>query len=149
MDWNAKADAIATQKQVPPVPHGRALAMLHIAMFEVVNAVERRYAPYKLSLTADRDTSKEVAAASAGYHVLISVYPDEKADLDKTLVAMLSGVTEGDPKTKGVDLGKKAASGIIALRANDGADASENYRPHTSPGAYFPRSYRSFRRREL
>jgi hypothetical protein len=138
MDWNAKADAIATQKQVPPVPHGRALAMLHIAMFEAVNAVERRYAPYKLSLTADRDTSKEAAAASAGYHVLIALYPDEKADLDKTLVAMLSSVAEGDPKTKGVDLGKKAAAGIIALRASDGADASENYRPHTSPGAYVP-----------
>lgn len=44
MDWNAKADAIATQKQVLPVPHGRALAMLHIAMFEAVNTGARRLA---------------------------------------------------------------------------------------------------------
>jgi hypothetical protein len=138
MDWNAKADAIATQKALLPVPHGRALAMLHIAMFEAVNAVEGRYAPYKLSLTADRNTSKEAAAASAGYHVLIALYPDEKDDLDKALVAMLAGVAEGDPKTKGVDLGKKAAAEIIALRANDRADAAEIYRPHTSPGVYVP-----------
>jgi hypothetical protein len=138
MDWNAKADAIATQKSLPPIPHGRALAMLHIAMFEAVNAVERRYAPYKLNLTADRSTSKEAAAATAGYHVLIAFYPDQKDDLDKALVAMLSGVAEGDPKTKGVDLGRKAAAEIIALRANDRADAAESYRPHTSPGVYVP-----------
>ena len=138
MDWNAKADAIAANRQITPVPHGRGLAMLHVAMFEAVNAVERRYAPYKLNLTADRNTSKEAAAASAGYHVLVAVYPDEKADLDATFVTMLAGVAEGEPKTKGVDLGKKAAGEIIALRANDGADAPESHRPHTSPGVYVP-----------
>jgi hypothetical protein len=138
MDWNAKADAIAAQKQITPVPHGRGLAMLHVAMFEAVNAIERRYAPYKLTLAADRDTSKEAATAAAGYHVLAALYPDQKADLDATLVAMLAGVAEGASKTKGIDLGKKAAAEIIALRANDGADAKESYRPHTSPGVYIP-----------
>ena len=39
MDWNAKADAIATEKVIPPVPHARALAMLHVSMFEAVNAI--------------------------------------------------------------------------------------------------------------
>jgi hypothetical protein len=138
MDWNAKADEIATQKQLTPFPHGRGLAMLHVAMFEAVNAIERRYIPYKLDLAADRSTSKEAAAASAGYHVLVALYPDQKANLDATFVAMLAGVAEGEPKTKGIDLGKKAAAEIIALRANDGADAPEDYRPHTSPGVYVP-----------
>jgi hypothetical protein len=138
MDWNAKADEIATQKQLTPFPHGRGLAMLHVAMFEAVNAIERRYTPYKLDLAADRSTSKEAAAASAGYHVLVALYPDQKANLDGTFVAMLAGVAEGEPKTKGIDLGKKAAAEIIALRANDAADAPEGYRPHTSPGVYVP-----------
>ena len=138
MDWNAKADAIAAQRQITSVPHARALAKLHVAMFEAVNAVERRYAPYKLNLTADANTSKEAAAASAGYHVLAAVYPNDKADLDAAFAAMLAGVAEGEPKTKGVDLGKKAAAEIVALRANDGADAAESHRPHTSPGVYVP-----------
>ena len=138
MDWNGKADAIAAQKQITPVPHSRGLAMLHVAMFEAVNAIERRYAPYKLTLAADRATSKEAAAAAAGYHILAALYPDQKADLDATLVTMLAGVAEGGAKTKGIDLGKKAAAEIIALRANDGADAPESYRPHTSPGVYIP-----------
>ena len=61
MDWNAKADSIATENKILPAPHSRALSMLHIAMFEAVNAIERRYAPYKLTLSADRSTSKEAA----------------------------------------------------------------------------------------
>ena len=138
MDWNAKADAIAAQKQLPAPPHSRGLAMMHVAMFEAVNAVERRYAPYKLNLPADRNSSKEAAAASAGYHVLVALYPDQKADLDAAFVAMLAGVAEGEPKAKGVEVGKKAAAGIIELRGGDGADAQENYRPHTSPGIYVP-----------
>ena len=44
MDWNAKADAIGIEKQLPNVPNARGLAMLHIAMFEAVNAIDRRYA---------------------------------------------------------------------------------------------------------
>src|SRR5437868_5707504 len=62
MDWNAKADSIATENKILPAPHSRALSMLHIAMFEAVNAIERRYAPYKLTLSADRSTSKEPTA---------------------------------------------------------------------------------------
>ncbi len=94
-----------------PVPHGRGLAMLHVAMFEAVNAIERRYAPYKLNLAADRDTSKEAAAAAAGYHVLAALYPDQKTDLDAALVAMLAGVAEGDAKTKGIDVRQEGCGG--------------------------------------
>jgi len=138
MDWNAKADAIGIEKQLPNVPNARGLAMLHIAMFEAVNAIDRRYAPYKLNLAAERTTSKEAAAASAAYDILVALYPDQKADLDATLAASLSGIAETEAKSKGIELGKKAAAGIIALRANDSGDKTENYRPYTTPGVYVP-----------
>jgi hypothetical protein len=138
MDWNAKADAIGIEKQLVNVPNGRGQAMLHIAMFEAVNAIERRYAPYKLNLTAERSTSKEAAAASAAHDILIALYPDQKADLDATLAASLSGVAETEARSKGIELGKKAAAGIIALRANDFSDKAENYRPYAMPGIYVP-----------
>src|SRR5262245_8840395 len=67
LDWNAKADALAVDNAVTPPLQARTLAILHVSIFEAVNAIERRYAPYKLQLTADRDTSAEAAAASAGY----------------------------------------------------------------------------------
>jgi hypothetical protein len=138
MDWNAKADAIGIEKQLPNVPNARGLAMLHTAMFEAVNAIDRRYAPYKLSLAAERTTSKEAAAASAAHDILAALYPDQKADLDATLAAVLSGIAETEAKSKGVELGKKAAAGIIALRANDSSDKTENYRPYATPGIYVP-----------
>jgi hypothetical protein len=138
VDWNAKADAIGIEKQLSNVPNGRGQAMLHVAMFEAVNAIDRRYAPYKLNLTAEHATSKEAAAASAAYEILLALYPDRKIDLDATLAASLSGIAETDAKSKGIELGKKAAAGIIALRANDSSDKTENYRPYTTPGAYVP-----------
>src|SRR5262249_34734874 len=83
MDWNAQNDAIVAQKQIRPTAHARTQTLLHLAMFEAVNAVERRYAPYRLNLNADRNTSKEAAAASAAHDVLISIYPDQRATLDE------------------------------------------------------------------
>jgi hypothetical protein len=138
MDWNAKADAIAMQKQIPPVPHARALSMMHVSMFEAVNAVERKYTPYRLALAADRTTSKDAAAATAAYDILLSIYPDQKGDLDAALATSLSGIADADAKTKGIALGKNAAAGIIAVRANDASMARETYRPHTTPGVYVP-----------
>ena len=138
MDWNAKADAIAIEKQVPNAPNARGQAMLHVAMFEAVNAIDKRYAPYRLSLVADRSASKEAAAASAAHDVLLALYPDQKSDLDATLAASLSGISETEAKSQGIELGKKAAAEIIALRANDGSNTPESYRPTTAPGVYVP-----------
>jgi hypothetical protein len=137
MDWNAKADAIATEKQLG-FPHNRAITLLHVAMFEAVNAIDRRYAPYKLDLKPDRDTSKEAAAASAGYEILIGLYPDQRTDLDGTVATMLAGIPDGEAKIKGVLLGKQAAAGIVALRGKGGTESSEDYRPDTAPGIYIP-----------
>src|SRR5258708_31925210 len=105
MDWNAKADAIGIEKQISNVPNARGQAMLHVAMFEAVNAIDKRYAPYKLNLVADRGTSREAAAASAAHDVLVA----QKPDLDAMLAASLAGITESDAKSKGLELGRKAA----------------------------------------
>lgn len=138
MDWNAKADAIAVEKQLLNASNARGQAMLHIAMFEAINAIDRRYAPYRLNLTADRATSREAAAAAAAYDVLLSLHPDKKADLDAALAGSLAGITENEAKSKGIELGKQAAAGIIALRTNDGSNTPEDYRPATTAGVYVP-----------
>jgi hypothetical protein len=138
MDWNAKADAIAAEKQVLPAPHSRVISMMHVAMFEAVNAIDRRYTSYQLNLVADRSTSREAAAATAAHDVLLSLYPDLKSDLDAALATSLAAVADAESKSAGVELGRQAAQGIIALRANDGSAAPESYRPNTSPGVYVP-----------
>jgi hypothetical protein len=138
MDWNARADSIATDKRLLPPVHGRVLAIMHVAMFEAVNAIERRYVPYRLNLVADRKTSGEVAAAVAGRDVLVDLYPDQKSGLDALLAETLNKVEEGPAKERGIILGRKAAVEILELRSADGGDASESYRPVAQPGVYVP-----------
>lgn len=137
-DWNAKAEAIGLEKRLQPPPNARGLALMHLAMFEAVNAVTHRYAPYRLKLTADPNTSAEAAAVVAARDVLAGLFPDQQASLDTTLKASLGKVQDGEPKTKGIELGHKAAAGILAMRGEDGIAATETWRPITAPGVYVP-----------
>ena len=134
-DWGARAVAIGAEKQVPNSRYARGLAMMHVAIFEAVNAIDRRYKPYKLDLAVDKGASRDAAAVAAAHEVLTSLFPDEKPKLDQALQASLAAI-EGDAKTKGIELGKKAAAGIIALRVDDGSSAQESYRPFTTAGVY-------------
>src|SRR6185503_2259091 len=127
-DWGARAVAIGAEKQLPNARFTRGLAMMHVAMFEAVNAIDRRYKSYKLELTAEKGASKDAAAVTAAHAVLVSLFPDDKAKLDQALQASLAALHEGVAKTQGIELGKEAASGIIALRADDGSNAQESYR---------------------
>ena len=135
-DWNARAEAIAVEKRILPPPNARGMAILHVSMFEAVNAIERRYTPYKLRLAADPSLSKDAAAAAAAYTVLTALHPDQQATLDAGLKASLAAIPDGDAKAKAVELGKTAAAEVLAWRANDQAGAAETYRPATKPGVY-------------
>jgi hypothetical protein len=137
-EWGARGVAIGSEKQLPNAPFTRGLAIMHVAMFEAVNAIDRRHRPYRLDLAVDNAASKEAAATAAAHTVLISLFPDEKQKLDQALQASLGAIPDGDAKTKGVELGKTAATGVIALRADDGSNKRESYRPFTAPGVYVP-----------
>lgn len=136
--WNAKAEAIAIEKRLLPPPNARGMALLHVAMFEAVNAVDQRYTPYKVKLAADRGVSKEAAAAAAAHAVLTALHPEQSPGLDAVLKASLTGVPDDDAKSRGLELGKRAAAEILSLRQNDGADVPEAYRPAATVGVYVP-----------
>jgi hypothetical protein len=137
-DWGDLGVALGAEKNLANAPNTRALAMMHVAMFEAVNAIEGRYRPYKLKLPADRTASKEAALAVAAHAVLINHYPDAKAKLGQALQTSLRAIADGDAKARGVELGTNAAAAIISLRASDGIKAKESYRPFTTPGVYVP-----------
>jgi len=80
-DWDEKAIVVVTprwQASAIPSPYmaQRMMAMVHAAMFDAVNSIDRRYRPYLVQFPADPATSKEAAAAAAAAAVLASV--DEK-----------------------------------------------------------------------
>src|SRR4030095_14589296 len=48
----------------------------------------------------------------------------------------LSQIADGPAKSAGIALGEKVAQSVLAMRAKDGADAPDSYRPRTTPGRY-------------
>ena len=135
-EWNVTAETIGREKAIGGPPNARTHAIMHVAMFEAVNAVDRRYAPYRLDLS-DAKASAPAAAAAAAHGVLATVYPDQRAQLDAVLATSLEKVPDGAAKKAGVTLGQKAAAGILAWRAESPA-VPESYRPHTTAGQYVP-----------
>jgi len=137
MDWSGRADVIAADKRLPPPVQARALALMHVSMFEAINAIDRRYKPYRLELVADRNTSREAAAASAAHAILVALYADLRAAIDAQLAADLAPIAEGPAKERGIIVGRRAAADLLELHAEDGK-ASDDYRPFTQAGVYVP-----------
>jgi hypothetical protein len=137
-DWTDQADAIAAEKKLPAPAYSRVLALMHVSMFEAVNAIDRRYVPYALDLVADRRTSREAAIAVAGHDALAAEFPDAMQTLDARLARLLETVEAGPARDRGVLLGRRAAADLRARRLPDGSEIAETYRPVTAPGVYVP-----------
>jgi hypothetical protein len=112
--WNAKANAIATERGDSPLSRARSLAILHVAMFEAMNAVAGLDKPHTANLSADGDASVEAAAATAAHAVLVALNPDQTADLSSALAASLAAIANGVPKVRGYAAGKNAAAAVLA-----------------------------------
>jgi hypothetical protein len=135
-DWDE--NAVSVVRQMSPYHAQRAMGMVHAAMFDAVNSIERRHRPYLVQLPATPATSKEAAAAAAAAAILVAVGP-KTANNTKALVASyLASIADGEPKSDGVKLGEAVAARVLEARANDGADAPDAYRPRTTPGVYVP-----------
>ena len=100
----------------------RAMAFTHAAIFDAVNAIDRRYAPHAVDLRAPAGASVDTAVAAAAYTVLVRLSPGQKDVLDAALAATLAKVPDGAGKTDGLALGKEVAERFLASRADDGHD---------------------------
>jgi hypothetical protein len=114
------------------------MAMVHVAMFETINSVDVRYTPYKVKAVASLGTSAEAAAAVAAHDVLVSLYPEQTSALDAKLDISLVRLTDPGVRASSLALGQRVAAAILALRADDGWDAPNTWRPVTAPGVYIP-----------
>jgi hypothetical protein len=118
-DWNAIA-VQATVTGARPVQSGMIdVAMVHVAIYDAVQAIEKRYEPYYVEIPG-ASGSAESAAAKAAHDVLVSRFPVQADAFDTAYQQYLSshGLSDSDP---GIAVGARAAAGIIALRACDGS----------------------------
>jgi hypothetical protein len=141
-DWDEKALAavtpLASLGGTNPYLAQRMMAIVHAAMFDAVNSIERRYRPYLAELPAQPTTSKEAAAATAAATVLATVDAKTANEMKAALATYLASIPDGAAKSDGVKLGEAVAVKVMEARANDGCDAPDSYRPRTTPGVYVP-----------
>jgi hypothetical protein len=141
-DWDEKALVVVTPMAslggTSPYMAQRMMGMVHAAMFDAVNSIDRRYRPYLVQLPADPTTSKEAAAAAAAAAVLAAIDAKAAGEMHVALATYLASIPDGAAKSDGVKLGEAVAAKVLEARANDGSDAPDAYRPRTTPGVYVP-----------
>jgi hypothetical protein len=139
-DWNRNATTalVAGAAQPPPVATLH-LAMVHGAVYDAVNAIDGGYRPYLVAPAANPWDSKEAAAATAAYRVLLSVVPDAQTTaLETAYVASLGAVPDGPAKAGGIAAGESAAAAMIAARTNDGRFGPFRFTVGSGPGVWKP-----------
>jgi len=147
LDWNITGfDATAAGGQ-NNIVISRTMTMMHLAVHDALNAIERRYEPYLYEGKAQSTALPAAAIAAAARHVLVAVIPSwgkpeqrEKAlgIVDSAYTAALEKVPDGLPKTQGIAVGQAAAAAMLAARKADGSSAAAQYTPGTAPGQWRP-----------
>lgn len=139
-DWNVVATNLAVNQPAPvQFQVARAVAMMHVAMFDAVNGLGPRYTPYLGGLPeAPAGASTEAAAAAAAHHVLVRVHPARAAEFDAQLQASLAAVPE-PARSLGVAYGVTVAEALCDLRESDKfLDPAAPFVSTNAPGDYQP-----------
>lgn len=137
--WNAIAIDASGLDHTPPVPpetrdwaeqvgpgrSSRAMAIVHLAIFEVVNAIAGGHQSYVGLRRAAWETSFDAAVASAAAETLAALYPAQAGTIRDQLAADLARVRDRRARLHGVALGREAAAALLARSAGDGSDHPE------------------------
>jgi hypothetical protein len=124
--WNATLLVIVRTPGAQPktIHPTRSFAIMHAAIYDAVNAIDKTHEPYLVSLRdVSRSASQDAAASSAAHEVLVALYPSFQATLDNQLKQSLALVPDGPDKTEGINIGKTVADQILAARSSDGSNA--------------------------
>jgi hypothetical protein len=136
--WNANAGVAATAACLAPLNNplheSRIYAMMHVAIHDAVNAIDRRSRPYALDVQADVGASPDAAVAAAARDVLVALIAQLPLELhtqdcidagvasaEAAYAAALAAIPDGQAKAQGIAVGRAAAAAILDLRADDGA----------------------------
>jgi hypothetical protein len=112
-------------EQLGPCRAARAIAIVHIAMFDTVNAVFQEFKSYTGLKAPHVPHSMEAAISQAAHDTLAALFPSQAASFDAFLAEDLDDVKNKKERAAGISLGRRAAAAILALRANDGSQIPE------------------------
>jgi hypothetical protein len=141
IDWNQVLLSIVNTAGAQPanIQPTRNFAILHAAIYDAVDSIDRGYDPYLISIRAPRGASETAAADAAAHTALVGLYPAQQSSLDTDYAAELAKVTNGPAKDEGIRLGQQVATDLLAIRANDGSNViPPPFVAGTNPGDYRP-----------
>jgi hypothetical protein len=119
-------------------------AMVPIAMYDAVVAIEGGYEPYTAPVIAPADADVTAAVATAAYRVLHDRFPAQQDSLDKQYASYMKDIPDGQPKLDGTAVGEAVAGQLLAMRAHDGLETCTGLcsttwvQPTPGPGMFEP-----------
>lgn len=112
-------------EQFGPGRASRAMAIVHIAMFDALDAIVGGFTSYTGTQAAHSPTSVDAAISQAARDTLAAMFPSQTATFDGYLAQDLAAVHNAQQKANGIDLGHRTAAAILTMRVNDGAQIPE------------------------
>jgi hypothetical protein len=135
-DWNAHAvDALVGTAGQPPTVSTVHLAIVHGAVYDAVNSIDKRREPYVVAVRARRWYSQDAAAATAAYRVLLALVPGQQPTLGPLYDASLAAIPAGEAKQGGIAVGEIAAAAMLTSRAGDGRGGAYRFPVPAEPAA--------------
>jgi hypothetical protein len=100
-------------------------AIVHTAIFDAYNGIERRYEPVYVHGSAPRGASRRAAVIAAAYRTLAALFPARASLLEPIYRASLDALSDdgedgGESRDRGVAWGADVAQAVLAWRLNDG-----------------------------
>jgi hypothetical protein len=126
-------------EQLAPGRASRAMAIVHIAMFDALDAVVGGYTSYTGTQARHGPMSVDAALSQAARDTLAAMFPSQTATFDGYLAEDLAAVPNALQRANGIDLGHRTAAAILAMRLDDGSQIPEprigvDYFPSDQPG---------------
>jgi membrane-associated phospholipid phosphatase len=141
IDWNQILLSIVNTPGAQPanIQPTRNFAIVHAAIYDAVDAIDRTHEPYLIDIHAPRSASETATADAAAHTALVGLYPAQQSMLDTDYTAELAKVADGPAKDQGVKVGEQVATDLLAIRANDGSNVTPPpFVPGTAPGDFRP-----------
>lgn len=126
-------------EQIGPGRASRAMAIVHIAIFDAVNSIAGGYKSY--AHLPRSSGSIPVAIITAARDTLVVLYPSQANRITKLQNHDFAEIPDSTEKIQGIETGKRAAAAILTLRADDGSQHPEpqmgiDFKPSNKPGKW-------------
>ena len=144
--WNDVVLRAIRIGNTPGPLQGRTAAIVHVAMFDALNGIERRYTPIDVTdLSPARGASRRAAVVEAAYTTLVALFPAQSAAFAVDRAQSLAGigndaaVENSQSIGRGLDWGQRVAQEIFEWRSHDGlSTAPSTYVGSTALGKWRP-----------